>query len=529
MALIVNQQKQKCSKRILHLLLVMTMTASAAVSAEDAAPSLSPSPEQSSQLATAAQNLAGDDGASLKTSAVQAATDSTTAVAENWLNQFGTARINLDVDDNGRWQDSSFDYLLPFYDNKKVMVFSQLGIRAPEGRLTTNMGIGVRTFYFDDWMLGGNIFFDRDYDGNNNRLGIGAEAWTDNIKLSANGYFGTTDWHTSRDLRGYDEKPADGFDIRAEGFLPSHPQFGASLMYEKYYGEGVALFDKDDLQDDPQALTVGVSYTPVPLITAGVDYKRGQHELDEFHFSLAMRYVLGESWRSQLSPENVALRRSLAGSRYDLVQRNNEIILQYKKKATQDEQASGDLTLTTRKDHSTADGSSTNLVKVHVVKADGKPGRNVTVNWTASGSGKLDHSSSVTNRFGDASVRISDTTAEVVTLTASAGEVTRTTSVTFDAAVIHLELKKDNNKANGLSANEAVATLTDSKGKPLSHVAVSWQVNNGAKLGKADSKTNIRGKATARFTSMTPGPMTLTVNANGQSQSITSTFSGRRG
>lgn len=524
-----NQQKIKSSTRPLNSFLLIALASSAQAWANDPTPVQPDSSQESTALATTAQNLAVDDGTSLTSAAVQTATDATASGVENWLNQFGTARINLNVDDHGHWQDSAFDYLLPFYDNNKLMVFSQFGIRAPEGRLTTNMGAGVRTFYLDKWMLGGNLFFDRDYDGNNNRIGLGAEAWTDNIKLSANGYFGTTDWHTSQALKGYNEKPADGFDLRAEGFLPSHPQFGGSLMYEKYYGDGVALFNKDELQDNPDALTVGVSYTPVPLITAGVDYKRGQHGLDELHFALQMRYVLSESWRSQLSPENVALRRSLAGSRYDLVERNNEIILQYKKKASQNDQASGDLTLTTSKDHSTADGTSHNVVNVHVVNAEGKPARNVTVNWQASGSGQLNHSSSTTNRWGDARVRISDSVAEVVTITASAGEVVRTTSVTFDAAHITLEMKKDNSKANGLDADEAVATFTDSRGKPISHVAVSWQVGNGAKLGRSDSKTNVRGKATARFTSTTPGPVTVTVNANGQSQTITATFAGRRG
>ncbi|MNB70015.1 Invasin [compost metagenome] len=70
--------------------------------------------------------------------------------------------------------------------------------------------MGVRTFYLNDWMFGGNIFLDDDFTGKNRRIGLGGEAWTNYLKLSANTYLGTTDWHSSRDFDDYNEKPADG-------------------------------------------------------------------------------------------------------------------------------------------------------------------------------------------------------------------------------------------------------------------------------------------------------------------------------
>ncbi len=199
-------------------------------------------------------------------------------------------------------------------------------------------------------MFGANVFMDDDFTGKNRRIGIGAEAWTNNLKFSANTYMGTTTWHQSRDFADYNEKPADGYDIRAEGYLPAWPQLGGKLMYEQYYGENVALFDKDHLQHNPSAVTAGVNYTPVPLITFGVDYKRGQHSMDETLFGINLRYVPGQSWEQQLSPSQVALERSLQGSRYDLVERNNVITLQYKKKQQDDRLA--DMTLALVKDNS---------------------------------------------------------------------------------------------------------------------------------------------------------------------------------
>lgn len=95
--------------------------------------------------------------------------------------------------------------------------------------------------------------------------GGGAEVATDYLKFSANTYFGLTGWHQSRDFSSYDERPADGFDIRTEAYLPAYPQLGGKLMYEKYRGDEVALFGKDDRQKDPHAVTLGVNYTPVPF------------------------------------------------------------------------------------------------------------------------------------------------------------------------------------------------------------------------------------------------------------------------
>ncbi|OAT14621.1 invasin [Buttiauxella noackiae ATCC 51607] len=40
------------------------------------------------------------------------------------------------------------------------------------------------------WMYGTNVFFDNDITGHNRRVGIGAEAWTNYLRFSANSYFG---------------------------------------------------------------------------------------------------------------------------------------------------------------------------------------------------------------------------------------------------------------------------------------------------------------------------------------------------
>ncbi|WP_198528578.1 inverse autotransporter beta domain-containing protein [Buttiauxella noackiae] len=258
----------------------------------------------------------------------QAGSASSSAL-QQWLSQFGTARVQLGVDNHFALSESAVDVLHPLYDNQQTMLFTQLGARHKDQRTTLNTGVGVRVFH-DHWMYGVNTFLDNDITGHNRRVGIGGEAWTDNLKLSANSYFGMTDWHQSRDFSDYDERPANGFDIIANAYLPSLPQLGAKVKYEQYQGNDVALLSKDTRQKNPKALTLGLNYTPIPLVTLGSDYRKsGSH--DDLQFNALFTYTLGQSWADQISPENVAFARSLAGSRTDLVERNNNIVLDYRK------------------------------------------------------------------------------------------------------------------------------------------------------------------------------------------------------
>ncbi|PHI32608.1 hypothetical protein CRN84_05590 [Budvicia aquatica] len=249
---------------------------------------------------------------------------------QQWLNQFGTARVQLNMDDNFRLEGSAVDILIPIQDNKTSLLFSQLGVRQKDNRNTVNIGAGVRVNHHD-WMYGANTFFDHDMTGNNRRVGAGVEAWTDYLKLSANRYVGLTGWHPSRDIVDYNERPANGYDFRAEAYLPAYPQLGGRLMYEKYRGNEVALFGKDNRQKNPYAMTSGINYTPIPLFTVGAERRTGKGDNRDTRIHSQLNYRLGESWQSHITPSDVITRRALTGSRYDLVERNNNIVLDYKK------------------------------------------------------------------------------------------------------------------------------------------------------------------------------------------------------
>lgn len=486
-----------------------------------------PQPENTI-LTSAATALAENNDENLtqqvRNGLINKATTQASSSAEQWLSHFGTAKVQLNVDQNGNWDESAIDLLMPLYDNKKSLLFSQFGLRAPDSRVTTNMGFGVRTFSVPDWMLGTNFFFDDDLTGKNRRVGIGMEAWTNDLKLSANTYAGTTQWHSSRDFDDYDEKPANGFDIRAEGYLPSQPQLGAKIVYEQYYGKNVALFDTDHLQNDPSAVTVGVNYTPVPLITMGTNYRRGQDSMDDLQFQLDLRYDFGHDWRYQITPENVALERSLAGSRYDLVERNNQIVMQYRKK---EGTSVGELVLQTLTDRSMADGLTQNQVQVQVLNTKGEVMPDTGVAWTSTGQAKLSTTSSITDANGLALVNITDTTSETSTITATSGGVSAQTASHFSAdipATLSLSVDKNNSAADGVATDDATVVIKDSNQHPVPNAAVKWTITSPATFRHADAQTGDDGVAHAQIVSTKAGNDILTAQSGPLSQQETLTF-----
>ncbi len=182
-------------------------------------------------------------------------------------------------------------------------------------------------------MSGINFFFDHDLSRYHSRAGIGAEYWRDYLKLSSNGYLRLTNWRSAPELdNDYEARPANGWDVRAEGWLPAWPHLGGKLVYEQYYGDEVALFDKDDRQSNPHAITAGLNYTPFPLMTFSAEQRQGKQGENDTRFAVDFTWRPGSAMQKQLDPNEVAARRSLAGSRFDLVDRNNNIVLEYRKK-----------------------------------------------------------------------------------------------------------------------------------------------------------------------------------------------------
>ncbi|EHR8838320.1 intimin [Shigella flexneri] len=429
-----------------------------------------------------------------------------------WLQHYGTAEVNLQSGNN--FDGSSLDFLLPFYDSEKMLAFGQVGARYIDSRFTANLGAGQR-FFLPENMLGYNVFIDQDFSGDNTRLGIGGEYWRDYFKSSVNGYFRMSGWHESYNKKDYDERPANGFDIRFNGYLPSYPALGAKLMYEQYYGDNVALFNSDKLQSNPGAATVGVNYTPIPLVTMGIDYRHGTGNENDLLYSMQLRYQFDKPWSQQIEPQYVNELRTLSGSRYDLVQRNNNIILEYKKQDILSLNIPHDINGT---EHSTQ--------KIQLI-VKSKYGLDRIV-WDDSSlrsqGGQIQHSGiqsaqdyqailpayvqggsniyKVTARAYDRNGNSSNNVQLTITVLSN-GQVVDQVGVTDFTA------DKTSAKADGTEAITYTATVKKN-GVTQANVPVSFNIVSGtATLGANSATTDANGKATVTLKSNTPGQVVV--------------------
>lgn len=250
---------------------------------------------------------------------------------QSWLSQFGTAQVYLDADKKLSLKNSQFDLLLPLWDSDHALVFTQGSLHRTDDRNQGNLGTGVRWFT-DEWLAGLNAFYDDDMSLGHKRIGFGLEYWRDDLKLAANDYQRVSGWRDATDKQGYEARPASGWDLRAEGWLPSLPELGGSLTWEQYYGDHVSLFGKDNLQKNPWATTAGLSYTPIPLVSLYARERAGQSGRSDASLGVNLTYHPGIALATQLSADAVAASRRVAGSHGDLVSRNNNIVLDYREK-----------------------------------------------------------------------------------------------------------------------------------------------------------------------------------------------------
>lgn len=499
-----------------------------------------------SQTARAGQMLSSkDSGQAAQSYANSLAESAINQEISNWLAQRGTARVSV-----GSHQKVSGDILYAFYNTDNYLFYAQGGVRASEDRNTTNFGLGYRQSV-GEWLLGINTFYDYDYTGKNARMGIGTEAWTDYLRLAANGYFRITNWHESRidAMRDYDERPANGFDVRAEGWLPALPQVGGKLKYEQYFGDGVYLGNSsvttDKLKSDPKALTVGLTWTPVPLVTL-----TGEQSTGDSHDS---RVGLDFTWRfdvplsQQLSPDAVQTLRSIKASRYELVDRNYDIVMQYRKQT---------LLSISLPDVVTAESLQTVRIPLTVNKA--KYGLKDT-QWTPSAS---------FTAAGGTFRKVSETVLEVKVPAYTANSTTRSAvqEYTFSATGTDSNGNRSNtattilrvmpsqlsisvltvSPADGVPADNnqfatLTATVTDGNGQTAASQAVTFTLsgltagNNGAAGtlftdGASDSKqltvfTDVDGKATVMVRSNVAGTANITATMQGgSSKAVTVPF-----
>jgi len=354
----------------------------------------------------------------------------------------------------------------------------------------------------DKWLLGVNSFYDRDTTAGNERLGLGLEAWTDYLKLAGNSYMRLSDWRQSKAVEDYQERPANGWDLRAEAFLPQYPQLGGKVIYEQYYGDEVGLFGSSNRQKDPSAATLGLSYTPIPLISMSTDYRQGQNGMSETSVRLGLNFQLGVPLKKQLSADELRASRLLVNSRYNLVSRNNEVVLDFKKNET------GYIVLPAQ-----IKGTANDTV-MFPVNITGEV-KNITWVGTASAYARTYGGST------SASLVLppyNNNGSNIYTLKAIGsdryGKIVESNimQIGVESLKIAVERSVATVSANGTDEVAFTATLTKASGEIVSNSDLEWQVQGNANIVSKDLKTDTNGKAKLRLNSLFASAVSVTVS-----------------
>lgn len=447
-----------------------------------------------------------------------------------WLGQFGTVQAQLNIGEQFSLDESSIDWLVPVHETTNNLLFTQLGYRNQDERDTVNAGVGMRHFRHA-WMLGFNTFYDADLTGDHRRLGVGVELWRDYFQLSGNGYFRLSDWKSSEEVNDYDERPANGFDLRMQGWLPDYPHLGGKFIYEHYFGDEVALSGDDQREKNAWAFTTGITWTPFPLMTLGIEQTREKGDGRDTSVQMELAWRPGESLQSQLSPDEVASLRELDGSRYSLVERNNVITLEYREQdplqMTLSEESIQDTEYTVH----TLSVNITGRYPLEHVRWDnaaflaaGGQFRELSVNMFSLTLPPYQHARSANGsanhyRLVAVAEDVEGNTSEAQTLLIDVLPV----KLAFGDA---LQVTGNGAPADGKTPVTITATLVDEQGNPVSGKTISMGVTfaDGSQTA-ADVMSDAAGQAVYSVVSHVAGQATATARVQALSQSVNVLFS----
>jgi Inverse autotransporter, beta-domain len=250
------------------------------------------------------------------------------ALTSQWLNQWGQAEILFnDALPESALPTGHLAVLLPLNQQPRQLLLTQWGVLRNRQQTTWHIGLGQRWFNQTQGYWGYNVFYDYRRSGNHGRLGLGLEQRGATRTLALNSYLPLSSWRMAED-RTTQSRPAKGVDLRLQQQLPHCPQLQFNAVAEHYFTQALAAEIAQQAPARPTAFTLGVDYTPMPLLTTSYAYQlasggRGNHQLQ-----LKLIYRLGVPWAQQLDPTQVAQVQSLAGSRYALIQRHSKMILE---------------------------------------------------------------------------------------------------------------------------------------------------------------------------------------------------------
>ncbi|TCV92240.1 inverse autotransporter beta domain-containing protein [Biostraticola tofi] len=241
-------------------------------------------------------------------------------------------RANLAVTDEGR-KENSLILLSSHADSHVGLIFNQLGLHQHDHNKTLSIGVGHRILQ-QNHAFGYNVFWDNEFSGiNYQRMGMGVEYFRDYLHLSVNGYTPLRGWHSSAEPRQFKVRPASGYDIQAMAWLPNFPQLSGQMKFAHYLGGDISISDRQYQGNDPYALSVGVNYRPIAMLSLGIKKSFMSHQPDETSFDISVNYLIGTPLNQQITQYWLPAGNLKRLSQH-FVERSNIIALQQIKPST---------------------------------------------------------------------------------------------------------------------------------------------------------------------------------------------------
>ena len=271
-------------------------------------------------------NASADDSEQIKSSLMSRMTSATGSfisggIAAILSPNFDTVEVKTNLKEGNSMVD--IGVLKAYGENPNSFLFNQINLNRYDDRTTLNLGLGYRRLNAEEtWMTGVNAFYDHEFPDDHKRNGVGFEVVSSVLESRVNSYNGTTGY--IKDKSGIDSKVLDGRDMGFKVALPYLPgmMFGMNAVQWK----GI-----DGLKDQKmRKYTLGGNLSDnLSLSYVRTDYKDASKKDTD---SISLNYTWAFGQEKHVRPTLFTLAdkayefKKLGAERYDLVQRENNLI-----------------------------------------------------------------------------------------------------------------------------------------------------------------------------------------------------------
>ena len=271
-------------------------------------------------------NASADDSEQIKSSLMSRMTSATGSFISGGIGailspNFDTVEVRTNLKEGNSMVD--IGVLKAYGDNPNSFLFNQINLNRYDDRTTLNLGLGYRRLNAEEtWMTGVNAFYDHEFPDDHKRNGVGFEVVSSVLESRVNSYHGTTGY--IKDKSGIDSKVLDGRDMGFKVALPYLPgmMFGMNAVQWK----GI-----DGLKDQKmRKYTLGGNLSDnLSLSYVRTDYKDASKKDTD---SISLNYTWAFGQEKHVRPTLFTLAdkayefKKLGAERYDLVQRENNLV-----------------------------------------------------------------------------------------------------------------------------------------------------------------------------------------------------------